>query len=202
MQKRFLLGIKVHFWNSNICNLSLFLVSTSPSPRSKLCSHDLHLQSLGIRQYVTSLFIISEKLAGNVNSYNLLKNKTTKRRGAFGVTFLCAFSLCPPSSSLSSCPPGSFFPLCLNLLSNILFVRGRCSFMSLWTQVLMRGSGVFTVCLCVLEKLFEQRGPCFWRGWVALCPPYVCCDLSRLYSHRSITSPLILSLSLPFFPAF
>lgn len=46
----------------------------------------------------------------------------------------------------------------------------------------------------------NSDGPCFWRGWVALCPPCVC--LSRLYFHRSITSALFLSLSLPFFPAF
>lgn len=48
-QRRLLLGIKIHFWSSNICNLSLFLVLPSPSPRPKPCSRDLHLRSLGIR---------------------------------------------------------------------------------------------------------------------------------------------------------
>lgn len=70
----------------------------------------------------------------------------------------------PPPPPPHVCPLSSLvFTLQANFSSSVSIYCpiGRCSFMSLWIQVLMRGSGVFTVSLCVSEELFEQRGPRF-----------------------------------------
>lgn len=180
------------FLSSNICNLSLFLVSPFPSPRSKLCSRDLHPRSLRIRHRFWE--------GGWRREFTQFIKKKTKNKKAFGVTFLCAFAfVLPLLRSLPALrahfhPPLSLFIVQHPLCAWTLFIHELVN-----TSVNEGKRRFYRLALCVEEAVWTARAPLLERMSRPLSA------LRVLWPFPSLFSPIyhfttLLSLWLPFFP--